>query len=254
MAFLLDYAPARSFDLAQLLRQPANEPLTWTVDGIELPGSVLQLKSAPNKDKVEIHRVKVHRRQDQRSDEFHLISIPASKKESFSAWFAREREDLAWLSLLPPVYSSLGPRLTDPEPNTCAHDYWGDVNKIDSKFHPGGAYEMRSHSVAGGHGHQAVYNALGQLLREGPGAGSADRAAPRLWGFGLIKHKDHDVRPFVWAAQLDGNPVNPSWLFTNLDAPLVRRGENMKRYEQVRPALIGQSPEIAAGECIVTGE
>jgi hypothetical protein len=250
MTLTLEYAPLQSFDLAQLLRKPAGEPLIWTLNGIELKTSLLQLTSAPKEDRVAIYRIGVRRQQDRRTDEFRLISLPVSTREHFDAWFTHERGDLAWLSQLPPVYSSLGPAMSDPEPKNCPQRYWEGVHKLDSRFHPGGAYEMRSRVVGEGHGHQAVYDSEGRLIREGPGAGSADKGAPRLWAFGLIKHRDRDVRPYVWAAQLDGNPVNPTWLFTDLDARLVREGEHIKRYQSVRPALWGLPPEVAAGACI----
>jgi len=95
-----------------------------------------------------------------------------------------------------------------------------------------------------------VYDAAGKLIREGLGAGSADKGTPRLWGFGLMKHLDRDVRPFVWAAQLDGNPVNAIWLYRDLNAPLVRLGDHVKAYQSVRPALANQPSEVPAGTCI----
>jgi len=250
MTFTLEYAPGQSFDLAQLLHEPGKGVLIWTVNGSELKGSLLQLKSAPKDDSVTIYTIGVHRERDERSDQFQLILLPASTRERFTAWLAHEQQDIGWLSLLPPVYSSLGPGLSDPEPKNCTKTHWEDVHKLDSNFHPGGAYEMRSRAVGEGHGHQAVYDSAGKLIRDGLGAGSADKGTPRLWGFGLIKHRDRDVRPFVWAAQLDGNPVNPTWLFRDLDAPLVRQGDHLKGYQSVRPALANHPAEVAAGTCI----
>jgi hypothetical protein len=250
MTFTLEYVSSHPFDLAQLLRKPTGAPVIWTVNSAELDGSILRLRSAPKEDTVAIYNIRVRRWQDQRSDEFSLIVLPASTREHFSSWYEHEGADLAWLSLLPPVYSSLGPGLSNPEPRNCATQYWENVHKLDSNFHPGGAYEMRSRPVGEGHGHQAVYDSAGRLIQDGPGAGSADKGAPIFWAFGLIKHRDRDVRPYIWAAQLDGNPVNPTWLFRNLDRPLLRHGENIKRYQSVRPALWGRSPEVAAGTCI----
>ena len=142
------------------------------------------------------------------------------------------------------------PGFADPEPAHCPHDYWGPVHKLNSHLHPGGAYEMRSRAVGDGFGHQAVYDAQGNLIRTGLGAASADRATPRLLGLGFLKHRDSDVRPFVWAAQLDGNPVNPLWLFRDLDAALVYLGPHLQDYMGVRPALVGSHGEVPAGSCI----
>jgi hypothetical protein len=250
MTLPLEYDPAHPFDLAKLLREP-RAPVAWVVNGSPVgSSSILHPKLPPKDDAVAIYRIGVHRVDGERSDEFFLILLPASTRERFSSWYEHERADLQWLSLLPPAYSSLGPGLSNPEPKNCAKRYWEDVHSLNSNFHPGGAYEMRSRPVGEGQGHQAVYDSAGRLILEGPGAGSADKGTPRLWAFGLLKHRDRDVRPYIWATQLDGNPVNPTWLFQNLDAPLLRQGDHMTRYQSVRPALWGPSPEIAPGTCI----
>jgi hypothetical protein len=249
MTFTLEYVSS-PFDLTQLLRKPLGGPVVWMVNNTELVGSNLRFQSAPKEDSVTLYKIGVRRRDEQRRDEFSLISLPVSTQEHFSSWYEHERTDLAWLSLLPPVYSSLGAGKSNPEPKNCTKQYWEGVHKLDSYFHPGGAYEMRSRPVGAGNGHQAVYDSEGLLIREGPGAGSADKGAPRLWAFGLAKHRDRDVRPYIWAAQLDGNPVNPVWLFRNLDAPLLRNGDHIRQYQSVRPALWGGSPEVPAGTCI----
>jgi hypothetical protein len=249
MTFTMEFDPSHPFDLAKLLRKPEGDRVVWTVDNGTLDGSIFRLKLEPKEDRVTIYVIRVRRPPDQRSDEFTLILLPVGTREHFLSWYEHERTDLEWLSLLPPVYSALGPGQSNPEPANCTTRYWENVHRLDSNFHPGGAYEMRSRPIES-HGHQAVYDSAGRLIREGPGAGSADKGAPVFWTFGLIKHRDRDVRPYIWAAQLDGNPVNPTWLFRNLDSPLLRTGENIRRYQSVRPALWGKSPEVTAGACI----
>jgi hypothetical protein len=64
---------------------------------------------------------------------------------------------------------------------------------------------------------------------------------------------NRDVRPFVWAAQLDGNPVNPTWLFFSIDGPIIREGEAMRKYFEVRPPLAGKQQEVPSGTCITPG-
>ena len=115
---------------------------------------------------------------------------------------------------------------------------------MHNQFHPGGVFEMRSLTTTHGHGHQAVYGTDRRLIREGPGRGSADKSAPGYPGFGILRHVSWDVRPFVWAAQLDGNPVNPKLFYEDLDARLIRAGEHIDRYFSVRPALVGVTPEV----------
>ena len=249
MTFTLDYGKAPSFDLTRLLRRD-NDRVIWSVNSVAIGDSILQLRKVPKADGAIVYRIGVHRLGEERSDVFSVIVLAAGTRQLFSSWYESERNDMAWLSLLPPVYSTLGPGMSDPEPKNCATRYWEGVHALDSRFHPGGTYEMRSRPVEG-HGHQAVYDSSGHLIATGPGAGSADKGAPMIWKFGLIKHRDRDVRPYVWAAQLDGNPVNATWVFRDLDVPLVREGEHIRQYQSVRPALWGQSPEIAAGACIL---
>jgi hypothetical protein len=250
LTLALEYGPSQPFDLAQLLQNPIGDMVLWSVDGVPLNDALLRLKSGPPEDMVLTYAIAAIRPGESVGDGFTLISFPATTRERFSSWYEHERTDLSWLSLLPPVYSSLGPGLSDPEPTNCSRKYWEGVHKLDSRFHPGGAYEMRSKPVGGEFGHQAVYDSNGQLIREGSGAGSADKGAPKFWAFGLVKHRDRDVRPYVWAAQLDGNPVNPSWMFLNFDSPLLRIGVHMMHYQNVRPALWGRSPEILPETCI----
>jgi hypothetical protein len=245
-----DFSSDQPIDLARFLREPAPEMLIWIVDGFELKDSKLYPKSAPGEDSAIIYRVGVRHRNGSQRDEFRLILLALSTRERFAAWLSQEENDMGWLKSLPPVYASLGTAMTDPEPANCSKRYWEGVHKLDSNFHPGAAYEMRSKVTGGDHGHQAVYDSSGKLIREGLGAGSADKGAPRFWASGLLKHRDRDVRPFVWAAQLDGNPVKATKLYLNLDEPLIRLGEHISGYQRVRPALANDPAEISAGTCI----
>lgn len=248
MTWTVDYDTAQPIDLSHLLRDHSAAPLIWTANGADLKGSLLHPKSRPADDKVAIYDIGVHRRNDTRRDQFRVILLPSTTRERFAAWYEQERKDMTWLSRLPPAYSTLGPGRSNPEPENCTKHYWEKVHKFDSNFHPGGAFEMRSRPIQGGHGHQAVYDSQGRLIREGPGAGSADKGAPIF--FGLVRHRDRDVRPYVWAAQLDGNPVDPVLFFRDLDAPLLRKGVHIAQYQSVRPALAGSHSEIPAGTCI----
>lgn len=251
MLLVLEHEARSSFNFEQLLLPgvPRNA-VTWTVDGSPLTFAALSYGSVPELDHVSIYTVRVARKDGSGSDAFRVIITPPATRELYQRWLEKERGDLEWLNLLPPVYASLLPGFADPEPSHCPKDYWGSVQKLHSHLHPGGAYEMRSRAVGDGSGHQAVYDAQGNLIRTGLGAGSADRATPRFSGLGFLKHRDRDVRPFVWAAQLDGNPVNPLWLFRDLDAALVYLRPHLQDYMKVRPALVGTHGEVPAGSCI----
>ena len=252
--FTVEYSAGGHFDLRSLLRPSSATSVLWSVDGKPISSMLLPFQSPPSADHVHLFQLSARRSASQPADEFMLILLPAGTSRRFSDWYKQETEDLAWLASLPPVYSSLGPGRSNPEPPNCERRFWQDVHPLASHFHSGGAFEMRSRAVAGRHGHQAIYDSSGNLIRTGPGAGSADKGAPQLWAFGLIKHIEQDVRPFVWAAQLDGNPIEPTWLFRNLSAPLLRQGDHILQYQRVRPALLGASPEVEPGQCIGPGQ
>jgi hypothetical protein len=95
---------------------------------------------------------------------------------------------------------------------------------------------MRSETVAGGHGHQATYDGAGNLILSGVAAGTADR-----FESGTSAHANGDALPFIWASQLDGNPVQEgAFLNYGLSDPLLyESGENIEKYLRVRPIDTG---------------
>ncbi len=239
---------ARSIALDSLLLQPLSNR-KWTAGGAPLAQAQLPLECAPAANHVAIHRLSVA---DEAGniDRFTLIVVPEATAARFEQWVQQERTDSAWHGNLPPVYSSLLPGGVNPEPDRCRPRLWPALRKVHTQYHPGAAYEMRSAMQPEGSGHQAMYDAQGKLIRQGLGAGSADRASPRPWNlFHLKAHRDRDVIPFVWAAQLDGNPVNPKLFYRDFDAPLLRQGDHLAAYMAVRPAFHASRPELAPGVC-----
>jgi hypothetical protein len=235
-SFLLDAARGRT--------------LTWTVEGKPVRHGRLVLTREPAENHTAVYRVAVAGA-GVPPDHFTLVAIPSSTPRRFQAWLQAEQKDVGWIRALPPVYASLGPGGSNPEPEGCNPRFWPVLRSVDVRYHPGAAYEMRSAIREDGSGHQATYDAKGDLIRHGPGAGSADRASPRRFNpLRLIAHRDRDVIPFVWAAQLDGNPVNPAAFYADFDAPLLREGEHMKAYMRVRPAFGPFGREIPPGVCI----
>jgi hypothetical protein len=236
------------FALDSMLRHNVRgRALRWTVDAKPVPTGRFRAPCEPAANHAGIHRIAVT---DGKSrDGFVLVVIPSATAAKFDTWLRAARQDMAWLQTLPPVYTHLLPGGANPEPDGCRPKVWPVLRRIGGHYHPGAAYEMRSAIQSNGSGHQATYDVNGQLLRLGTGAGSADRAAPRTYSiFRLIAHRDQDVLPFLWAAQLDGNPVNPRPFYTDFDVPLWREGDHLRAYMSVRPTNPAQK-EIPAGMC-----
>ncbi len=107
---------------------------------------------------------------------------------------------------------------------------WNDPKKfgaIANKFHPGGAYEMRSKPTKNGHGSQCVYKKNGDLISgNNVAAGSADYVAP---GSGYSPgHMTNDVDPFHDACIADIGKKYPE---------AGKMTPNVKRYYEFRPQL-----------------
>lgn len=164
---------------------------------------------------------------------------------------AQAQTNQTWLQLLPPpfesivisvstnAFGSVSTNAVDPEPNG---NFWTKPKRIKTYFHPRAAFEMRSYPVAGGHGHQACYDANGILIRSGVSAGTADFVSTvNSWGWTVPSpgHREHDVWPFIRALQLDGNPCLPNHVDvpTNLKRPMIFQGPHLEAYLLLRPPL-----------------
>ena len=135
----------------------------------------------------------------------------------------------------------------DPEPSDCAEQRWKSFKDSDTYYHPNGYYKARSEKTPNGHGHQAIYNQSAIIIRGGVSAGSADKEAPFPSNLNPNLHVDADVKPFIWAAQLDGNPVEED--FTTMTAPLLHEGANLLRYFDRRPAIANGLDDLSPGQC-----
>ena len=173
------------------------------------------------------------------SDSMILVLVPKSTENDFNAWYETEKkpENMEWINSLPSVYRRLGVGRTDPEPlpGDCNVDLWGSLTKRDPLkdfIHPGAVYDYRSHFAGDGHGNQATYDEGGIIIPSGLGAGSADKVNPDC---SLTGHFLADFLPYVWAAQLDGNPIKITTIPDNLNKPLMHDGDNLKKYLFVRP-------------------
>ena len=103
---------------------------------------------------------------------------------------------------------------------------------------------MRSLAIAGGHGHQATYNASGELITATIAAGTADKVSPQsIWNGTAARHRMTDVHPYIRALQLDGNPIltdNLSGMFTDsiptrFSRPCLFQGDEANAYLDRRP-------------------
>ena len=155
---------------------------------------------------------------------------------TFNDWHERNVSSLAWLENLPKPYTSIIisndiPRL----PETAHGNEWEIPRAIRpaSFLHHNAIYETRSFATHNGHGHQATYDAQGNLITDTIAAGTADFASP-LSSFRLRQHVREDVEPFIRALQLDGNPCIPNFR-NDLGRPCLYQGTNLNNYLQVRP-------------------
>jgi hypothetical protein len=62
-------------------------------------------------------------------------------------------------------------------------------------------------------------------------------------------HKNADVKPFVWAAQLDGNPVEGGGTpeYIDLNQPMLYEGWYIDRYLEVRPPVPNNKTRLNPG-------
>ena len=172
-------------------------------------------------------------------DRLIVVIYSVETQPEHTAWIAQNtNEGTAWLNELPKVYSALGANNSDPEPIQCMPQRWQSVNNtLPAFYHFDATFEIRSEQTSGRHGHQACYATDGNVIT---GAGSlASLASSGTADFGYVYnlyppiHINADVRPFIRAAQLDGNPVEG---LANLNNPLIRIGPCLQSYYTWRPA------------------
>lgn len=236
--------------------------LKWKVNGAEQSSHELNYGGEAADDEHQHFFVEVLSKSGGETiDRLIITVIPRSTKTAFDTWYAAESGDKGWLQFLPSLYKQLGVGNSDPEPASCSPQKWNTPSPLNGSFyHPGSAFEMRSlpayrspydPSFSLLYGHQACYDDKGSLVRNGVGAGSADREVPLTSGGSATGHRDKDVRPFIRAAQIDGNPVQANSHFapTNLDHPMLYKGGYISHYLEVRPTFANAKPELAPGTC-----
>jgi hypothetical protein len=254
----LIWAASQLVDLETYLTPDSDAAnVRWTVNGAVRTSGTLDYGSEPGEDNISKFEIKaVHEFCSNStnpfcSDQMILVVVPQVTLDNMNNWI--NSQNTAWLSGLPEPYSSLKNGTEDPEPGNCDPQRWKDsVGSISTNFHPNAAYEMRSEVLSEGHGHQATYTPSGELIREGMGAGTADFVSPGILTF--PGHVSEDVEPFVWAAQLDGNPVESIVevlsLRIDLTEPLMHRGDKLDDYLIYRPTFNpSNKSELGEGNC-----
>ena len=242
------------------------EILNWRVKGQLQTSYKLNLGERPDPNLVTKFEIEVLAKGSSESiDRLIVTVVPPETLTNFEQWLV-DNQDLGWLAELPAVYSNVlldaDDKAINPEPSSLTCSNWKD-NKPFSLFfdmgantyyHPDADHEIRSEETAGGHGHQACYDGVGNLIRTGVSAGTADRAFYGSINLGLSSlHVELDSRPFVWAAQLDGTPTQgeddiiPN--YSKIDNPIMHEGWFIGEYIKLRPPIVQGRAELIPGSC-----
>ena len=235
-------------DYLTAVSQLASSGLKWIIDDeAAVTSSILNYRGKnsgrmPILGNIITFNVEVsHQQYSHLSDKFILVIYPGTTATKYDAWVSDNR-NFDWTGL-PKVYSALEANNMDPEPAALECAKWLPPEGLDSYYHPGAAREMRTEALESENtqGHQATYNIIGTLITMGLGAGTADRVAPFRIDEENDTHLDKDVEPFIWAAQLDGNPVKGNLAFSsNLTHPLMHKGEKLIQYLDLRPIRVSE--------------
>ncbi len=229
---------------------PYHDKVRWRINGsLQESSALMYRKKEPDDFKPHIYRVEIVSKEDNEVwDRLFVVVNNPQTEASYTTWVTRwsDAANRDWLKELPAAYKSLraveqGANVVfrDPEPNTT--NLWEGISTPGDYYHHTSVYEMRSEETRGGHGHQACYDAQGQLVTTGVSAGRADR-----WHYTYIyspnmsrSHIEEDAYLYIRACQLDGNPVLPDSVRypSNLLQPLIFQGEHLNKYLYCRPPL-----------------
>jgi hypothetical protein len=222
----------------------------WKVNGTEQTSHDLSLGSEPGTNSHRHFYIEILPKDGNATiDRLIITLVPRSTKTNFDTWYVAEKADLSWLDELVNLFAGFNTTaLPDghyqrPDRN---FDPWlySEPGAINTRLHPDAYFEARSYQTAGQHGHQMNFDQNGVLLRANAGisAGSADKAAPfPHW----IDHRTMDLKPFIWALQLDGSPSDQD--STTLTAPIMHEGAYCAKYYECRPTIANGKPILPDG-------
>ena len=245
----------KEIDLAAML-DPSCAPfmadLYFEANGERCEGNKLRHSfCCPGPLKPDIYYVAIrHKNIERPLDVMWIVVNSPTAKSEFDAWYAANT-NTAWTAALPKPYASIAVTngvAVDPEPPgpDGRPGQWDAPHRIDPKsfLHHNAVWEMRT-TIEGEHGNQATYDESGNLIRSTIAAGTADWCAPygpdgsAHANFG---HVSADVRPYIQALQLDGNPVRVTgvsvWFPFAISRPCLHQGEYTEKYLQCRPTIL----------------
>jgi len=259
----------RSWDLSNAIKPKSNDS-----DPFEVQNHILQFpKNPPLKPWLpKIYHIELRHR-DKPNEVFDRLWVVVNSPEAqtrFNDWLA-QNADLNWTVGLPKVYSQIPMNGLDgvhPDPSSTV--WQKPYRKTSLLHHTAGDIklgivrcEMLTWHLPNGNGNQAWYDENGILIETPFFAGrpkkfGRENTEDRHFG----DYNDEEIYPFLYAAQLDGNPVlgafhqenAPIWqvsygnfgtlnavgeksvIFWNLTRPCIRIGDNLNQYLAKRPA------------------
>ena len=223
----------------------------WKVNGTAQSSPELSLGNEPGDDSHRHYYVEVQPKNGGDTiDRLIITLVPRSTKSRFDSWYTTENVDLVWLGELVNLFYSISiVPLPDGYMRRPCRNFnpflYAVPSATNTRMHPDAYYETRSYATPGGHAHQMCFDDSGILLQVGVSAGSADKAAAFPQNFNPFLHVEADVKPFIWALQLDGTPADQQT--TTLSAPIMHEGAYLKKYAECRPAIANSKPILADG-------
>ena len=236
-------------------RTQYEQSLRWRVNGVIQSSPVVNYGGEPSSSTCTAIFVEALSKSDDTPLDCLIVTVvPLLTKSNFDSWYSGSKADMDWLKDLPALYSALGSANSNPEPPHNGRPQWHAPEIKQVFYHPGASYEMRSYMRLHGYlienlnyGHQACYDEFGVLISSGVSGGSADREIPFPSGGTVLGHLNKDVKPYIWGAQLDGNPVQGNWINTNMTRPMLYEGGFLDKYLEVRPAIANAKPQLSPG-------
>ena len=238
---LEDYLPG--------LLMPHKDELRYRVNGAMIEGATISVRRDEPEDLFpEIYFVEMCNEYGTTLDRLWITVLSPATGTKFDTWVSNNETNAAWLAQLPKppdrIFVDSQGHVTLPS-SASANWNVSDPFPTNNYMHPKAVYELRSDPISGGHGHQATYDADGNIITESIKAGTADHDSPVVTWFDWRprSHRKNDVHPYIRALQLDGNPVHPcnssgtmaESIPRNLTRPPLRVGPCTQQYLDRRP-------------------
>lgn len=246
----IDWSDGLEIDLEEYL--PAwllefRDGFHYCVNGTDIVGTTVAAGKKPKDLLPTIYHVEIRNDANTTLDRLWIVVLNPDTRTVFNTWANHNSTNATWLANLPPPPNKLIVNGGNALLPTSASANWNAPERFptNSYMHPKAVFELRSNPIPGGHGHQATYDAQGNIITAGIKAGTADFASPSR-KYMLMRLDDHrvtDVKPYIQALQLDGNPVLPidssgnisAFWTRNLTRPPLRVGPFTQQYLQRRP-------------------